>query len=69
MVLTPSDLRSLVIELLRKNRPYNPGEAPFSIDHIFNELAELSKIRRLKYTESLDAWNLNRSNIPYSIQT
>jgi hypothetical protein len=63
--LTPNDLRAYIVEILRKKRGYNPGEAPFSVDQIFAELAELCKSRGVKYTESLDAWNMNRYGNPY----
>src|SRR4030095_6881435 len=48
MNLTPADVRSLVIECLRKDRPYDPSTPPFQVPYLFKEVAQLAKSRGLK---------------------
>jgi hypothetical protein len=60
MSLNSGELRSLVLECLRKPRNSWSGE-PFRIEHLFHEIAEISKHRGLKARRDVDAW-LNEKN-------
>src|SRR5688572_25700765 len=64
MNLTPADVRSLVIECLRKDRPYDPRSAPFRVDNLFAEIAQTAKSRSLKTERGNNAWIDNRYSDP-----
>jgi hypothetical protein len=56
MKLTTADVRSLVIECLRKDRRYDPHRAPFQVEHLFGEIAETAKARSLLTPNGNNAW-------------
>jgi len=64
MVLTKSDMRSVIIEILARDRPYDPGQSPFQLNHLCVEVAIVAKQRALKHTESNNAWLDNRYGNP-----
>ena len=53
------NLRPLVLECLKKDRPYNPSQSPLQLTHLCGEIAEIAKIRDLKYHSNINAWNMN----------
>lgn len=55
--LIQNQLRSIVVECLQKNRPYDPRSDPFRVEHLFTEVAEIAKARSLKVTNSVNAWH------------
>jgi len=58
--MTHEELRSVVIECLRKERPYDPHSAPFQVDHLLHEVAEIARKRGLKTIDNChDAWRMN----------
>lgn len=59
MNLIKDQLRSIIVECLRKERPYRRSEPPFSVNQLFAEVAAIARTRQLNYTESLPAWNDN----------
>ncbi len=61
--MTAEQLRSIVIECLQRDRPYEPNRAPFDVGHLFYEIAEIAKQRGLKATAATNAW-LDNPNIP-----
>src|SRR5436309_814300 len=64
MVLTQPDLRSLIIEILAKDRPYDPGRAPYQIHDLCGEIAIAARSRLLRYTEHINAWLDTRHGNP-----
>jgi hypothetical protein len=62
-MLTKADVRAIIIEILRKDRPYNSSQPPFQIAVIFDEFARIARSRGLKFNESLDAWLGDRPEI------
>lgn len=59
MNLIQDQLRSIVVECLRKSRPYSSSEQPFSVNRLFDEVAAIARTRQLKYNNSLPAWQDN----------
>jgi len=57
--LIQDQLRPIIIECLRTDRPYRPSEPPFSVNQLFEEIAAFARSRQLRYTESLRAWHDN----------
>ena len=68
MVLSYADIRSVIIEILRKDRPYNPSQPPFQVGTVFDEFARVAKSRSLKFNESLDAWLGDKPEIRPQLQ-
>lgn len=64
MNLLPPDVRSLVIECLRKERPFNPQALPFRIDALCREVAAIAKTRGLKTARGNHAWIDSRHQDP-----
>lgn len=60
MVLDDDKLRSVIVELLRKDRPQFGGGDPFRVEHLFCEVAEIAQARGLEVKAGMNAWNLNR---------
>ncbi len=58
MIIDDQDLRSLVLEVLRKKRDYN---VELRLEYIFVEIAEISKSRGLKYTQEINAWSMDNN--------
>lgn len=63
MNLMLSDVRSLVTECLRRERPYNPAALPFRVHGLFGEVAKLAKDRELRTPSGNHAWLDNRSGL------
>src|SRR5688572_16746950 len=61
MILNPTDLRSLVVECLRRDRPFNPSAAPFQIANLCGEVAQLTKDRTIEYKAGINAWQVHRN--------
>jgi hypothetical protein len=57
--LIQDQLRAIIVECLRKDRPYRHGQSSFSVSQLLGEVAAIAKDRQLKYTESLPAWKDN----------
>lgn len=55
--LIQNQLRSIVIECLQKERPYDPKSDPFRVEHLLREVAEIAKARALKVTSTVNAWH------------
>ncbi len=68
MLLSYADIRSVIIEILRKIRPYNPSQPPFQVGTVFDEFARIAKSRGLKFNESLDAWLGDKPEIRPQLQ-
>ncbi|MBI1345876.1 hypothetical protein GC163_06265 [bacterium] len=60
MVLNEDILRTVVIEILRKERPQFGGGEPFQVDHLFREVAEIAKQRGLEVSSGMNAWTMKR---------
>lgn len=56
MLLSYADIRSVVLEILRKDRPCNSSQPPFQVGTVFDEFGRIAKSRGLKFSETLDAW-------------
>jgi hypothetical protein len=59
MVLDDGTLRSVIIELLRKDRPQFGGGDPFRVEHLFREVAEVAQAIGLEVQPGMNAWNLS----------
>lgn len=51
-MLTKADVRAIIIEILRKDRPYDSSQPPFQISTICDEFAKIARSRGLKFNET-----------------
>jgi hypothetical protein len=63
-IVTPGDVRGVVIECLRRIPPPVGSTPPFQLVHLFTEVAKTSKARGLKVAPNINAWLENRYGMP-----
>ncbi len=61
MRLSNSDVRSIVLECLRKERPFDPQSPPYNVDHLCADFAKLAEHRQLLTEKGHNAWIALRS--------
>ncbi len=59
MILDHDNLRSVVVECLRKERPQFGVRDPFRVEHLFREVAEVAHTRGLEVRAGMNAWNMH----------
>jgi hypothetical protein len=63
--LTHADLRSIIVECLRRDRPFDPSSSPFRVQFLWAEVAAIAKARDLKVDSNGNkAWLENRHGPP-----
>lgn len=63
MILDHDNLRSVVVECLRKDRPQFGGGDSFRVEHLFREVAQVAHTRGFEVRAGMNAWNMNH-NVP-----